>query len=156
MTESKLSEYIGNYRGMVYRLAYSYLKNHEDAEDICQEAFLKLYQCSESFETTENVKAWLIRVTINLSKNLLKTCWLRRRTELDREIPTETERESGLLDCIIRLKPDYAIVIHLFYYEDYSIKEISSICRISSGAVRTRLTRARNQLKKMLLKEGFE
>ncbi len=155
MTENELSVYIKSFRGMVFRLAYSYLKNRQDAEDISQEAFLKLFLSDEYFETAENVKAWLIRVTINLSKNLLKTSWRRRRAELDKEIPYESEMECAISEYICKLKPDYSIVIHLFYYEGYSIKEISEICRISSSAVRTRLTRARNQLKKLLLKEGL-
>lgn len=155
MNEEKLAEYVRLYRGTVFRLAYSYLKNREDAEDISQEAFLRLYKSEESFQADENVKAWLIRVTINLSRNLLKSGWRKRRTELEKEIPFSQKEENNLHDFISRLKPEYSVVIHLFYYEGYSIKEISEICRISSAAVRTRLTRARNQLKEMLLKEGF-
>ncbi len=155
MDEKELAEYVRLYRGTVFRLAYSYLKNREDAEDISQEAFLRLYKSKESFQADENVKAWLIRVTINLSRNLLKSGWRKRRTELEKEIPFSQKEENDLHDFISRLKPEYSVVIHLFYYEGYSIKEISEICRISSAAVRTRLTRARNQLKEMLLKEGF-
>lgn len=141
---------------MVFRLAYSYLKNREDAEDVSQEAFVKLYKSDEFFKTDDNVKAWLIRVTINLSKNLLKTFWRKGRVELEKDIPYENKREGQLLEYIAKLKPKYSIIIHLFYYEGYSIKEISEICKISSVAVRTRLNRARNQLKDMLLKEGFD
>ncbi|MBQ8613313.1 MAG: sigma-70 family RNA polymerase sigma factor [Ruminiclostridium sp.] len=155
MNEEKLAEYVCLYRGTVFRLAYSYLKNREDAEDISQEAFLRLYKSKESFKSDENVKAWLIRVTINLSRNLLKSGWRKRRTELEKEFPFSQKEENDLHYFISRLKPEYSVVIHLFYYEGYSIKEISEICRISSAAVRTRLTRARNQLKEMLLKEGF-
>ncbi len=155
MTENELESYIALYRGNVYRLAFSYVKNNEDAEDISQEAFLKLYKSNESFETPENVKAWLIRVTINLSKNLLKTFWRQRRSELNAEFTYENEREEVLLEIIGRLKPKYAVVLHLFYYESYSANEIAAILGISSGTVRTRLARARNQLKEMLLKEGY-
>lgn len=156
MNGNELAYYVRLYRGTVFRLAYSCLKNREDAEDISQEVFLRLYNSKESFQADENVKAWLIRVTVNLSRNLLKSCWRKRRTELDKEIPFSQEKENSLYDFISRLKPEYSIVIHLFYYEGYSIKEISKICRISSSAVRTRLARARNQLKEMLLKEGFQ
>ena len=156
MNENELSEYVHSYRGTVYRLAYSYLKNREDAEDVTQEAFLRLYNSKESFNSAENVKAWLIRVTINLSKNLLKTIWRKKRVELDKDIPCENEKENALAEYIMKLKPKYSIIIHLFYYEGYSVKEISQVCKISSSAVRTRLNRARNQLKAMLLKEGFD
>ena len=155
MTEKELCEYVELYRGMVFRLAYSYLKNREEAEDVSQEVFLKLYLCNENFDSSENAKAWLIRVTINLSKNLLKSVWYKHRTDVDNDIPYEPENEYQLWSVVNKLKSDYRIVIHLFYYEDYSVKEISDILGISSSAVRTRLTRARNQLKKMLLKEGF-
>lgn len=156
MTENEFYVHIKNYRGMVFRLAYSYLGNQQDAEDVSQEAFLKLYLSNEDFKSTDNVKAWLIRVTINLSKNILKSSWRRRRTDMDNDISYEGEEEKQLLHIIENLKPDYRIVIHLFYYENYSVKEISELLSISSAAVRTRLTRARNQLKRMLLKEGFQ
>lgn len=155
MTEHELESYIALYRSNVYRLAFSYVKNNEDAEDISQEAFLKLYKSNESFRTSENVKAWLIRVTINLSKNLLKTFWRQKRSELNREIPVQSEKEEVLLGIISRLKPKYSVVLHLYYYERYSVKEIAEICNISSGTVRTQLVRARSQLKEMLLKEGY-
>ena len=155
MTESEFYSYIKNYRRMVFRLAYSYLGNQQDAEDVSQEAFLKLYLSNEEFRTAENTKAWLIRVTINLSKNIIKSSWRRRRADMDENILYEIEEEKQLLHFVGKLKPDYRIVIHLFYYEGYSVKEISKLLNLSSAAVRTRLTRARNQLKRMLLKEGL-
>ena len=155
MTENELESYISLYRGNIYRLAISYVKNKEDAEDITQEAFLKLYMTKEIFVSSENVRAWLIRVTINLSKNLLKTSWRKKRTELNEYISAQNEREEALLEFIGQLKPKYSVILHLYYYEEYSVKEISVICRIPSATVRTRLVRARNQLKEMLLKEGY-
>lgn len=141
---------------MVFRLAYSYLKNREDAEDISQETFIKLYQSNELFDTAENVKAWLIRVTINLSKNFLKNFWRRGRVELEKNIPYDSKSEGALLEFVTKLKPKYSVVIHLFYYEGYSVNDIAKLCNISSTAVRTRLNRARNQLKAMLLEEGLD
>lgn len=96
MTEEMLRKYIALYHAAVFRLAYSYLKNRADAEDICEEAFIKLYSCNNSFETDENCKAWLMRVTVNLSKNMLKSCWFSRRTELDESIPAQENENSFL------------------------------------------------------------
>lgn len=96
MTEEMLRKYIALYHAAVFRLAYSYLKNRADAEDICEEAFIKLYSCNGSFETDENCKAWLMRVTVNLSKNMLKSCWFSRRTELDESIPAQENEDSFL------------------------------------------------------------
>lgn len=155
MNESRLGYYIEKYHGTVFRVAYSYVKNREDAEDIVQEAFLRLYNSESRFNADENVKAWLIRVSVNLAKDILKSSWLKGRTELDRDIPYENKEESIMLDCIHRLKPEYCSVILLYYYEGYSVKEIAEILRISPTLVTTRLSRARKQLKETLLKEGY-
>lgn len=155
MNEDKLGYYIEKYHGTVFRIAYSYVKNREDAEDIAQEAFLRLFNSDAEFKTDENTKAWLIRVSINLAKDMLKSSWFKGRTELDRDIPYENKEESIMFDCIQRLKPEYCSVILLFYYEGYSVKEIAEILRISPTLVTTRLSRARKRLKEMLLKEGY-
>lgn len=153
MTEIQLEEYIKKYRGTVFRLAYSVVKNREDADDITQDAFMRLYRSREEFASGDNVKAWLIRVTINLSKDLLKSSWHRRRADLDDSIPVESREEGFLLECVKRLKPEQGAVIYLFYYEGYSVSEIAELRKCTSAAVRTRLTRARAQLRKMLTKE---
>lgn len=155
MTEQQLEHYIIQYRSTVFRLAYSIVKNREDADDITQEAFMKLYISEISFERDENVKAWLIRVTINLSKDLLKSGWRRHRTELTDDIPFESSREELLLDSVKKLKADYSIIIYLFYYERYTVNEIARLRNTTSAAVRTKLTRARAQLRKLLSKEDL-
>lgn len=156
MTEKELAEYINKFHGTVFRLSYSYVKNREDAEDVCQEAFLKLYRSEQLFAADENVKAWLLRVAVNLSKNLLKSSWFARRVELSDDIPAENPREQALLSSIKALPPKYGGILHLFYYEGYGVKEIADIEGISVSAVTTRLSRARKLLKEMLLKEGYD
>lgn len=153
MEEKELERYIELFRGTVYRLAFSWLKNREDAEDISQDAFLKLYTSKESFACDENVKAWLIRVTVNLCKNLLKSSWRKNRAESFAEEISPPPDELHIDEYIARLKPEYSSVLYLFYYEGYSVKEIAEICRLTSVAVRTRLSRGRDKLKEMLLKE---
>ena len=153
MDSEKISVYMNLFHGAVFRLAYSYMKNREDAQDIAQEAFLRLYRSEKHFPTNDDVKAWLMRVTVNLCKDMLKSGWFKGRTELDEKIPCETREETALLDFVKRLEPKYAVVIHLFYYEGYSVKEIAKICRITSTTVTTRLSRARKQLKAMLTEE---
>ena len=153
MDEKWLNLYIEKYHGTIFRLAYGYLKNSHDAEEIVQEAFLKLYLSENHFERDENVKAWLIRVSINLCKDKLKSFWFKNRSELDMDIPAENEEESALLEIINGLKPEYRAIILLFYFEDYSIKDISQMLGISPTAVTTRLSRARKKLKNMLLEE---
>ena len=151
MDRDELERCITLYRTTVFRVALNYVKNCEDAEDISQDAFVKLYISSERFESDENVKAWLIRVAINLSKNLIKKRSLHRsRAELPADIPCEDTEDIALYDCIRRLKPEYSGVIYLFYYEGYSVKEIARLCGLTSAAVRTRLSRGRDRLRKML------
>ncbi len=150
MSKQELERYITLYRLTVFRVALNYVKNYEDAEDISQDAFVKLFTCKESFEADENVKAWLIRVAINLSKNHIKKSLRRSGSELPEDIPFEDSRDIALYDSIRRLKPEYSGVIYLFYYEGYSVREIAKLCGLTSAAVRTRLSRGRDRLREML------
>lgn len=153
MSEAELERYIISFRSTVYRLALSYLKNREDAEDVSQDAFVKLLKCGQVFESDENVKAWLIRVTINLCKNLLKASWRKKRFELIEAAASAPDENDGIGEYISLLKPEYSSVLYLYYYEGYSTKEIAQLTRITDVAARTRLSRARKLLKEMLLKE---
>ena len=151
-----LTEYIRLFHGTVYRLAYSYVKNHADAEDITQEAFLRLYRFKGEFPSDSDCKAWLIRVTVNLSKNLVGSCWFSRREELDENIPCHDIEDSSMLESVMKLPPKYRVTIHLYYFEGYSVKEIADIMRTSVSSVTTRLSRGRELLKKLLLEEGSQ
>ena len=153
MEQHLLEQYIKEHRGTVFRLAYSYVKNRENADDITQDVFMRLFTTAQTFADDAHVKAWLIRVTVNLAKDMLKSGWYRSREELPDNIPVETREEQWLLESVKRLKPEYAAVIYLFYYEGYSVKEIAALRRTTSSAVKTRLNRARNQLRELLTKE---
>ncbi len=153
MDEKELARYIELYHGTVYRLAYSYLKNSADAEDICSEAFFRLYKYAGSFEADKNCKAWLMRVTVNMAKNQLKSAWYSRRSELDESIPAENIPDPELYEKVMKLPPKYRLVIHLYYFEGYSVKEISFITKTPVSTVTTQLGRARKQLKNLIEKE---
>ena len=153
MDEKEFARYIELYHGTVYRLAYSYLKNCADAEDVCSEAFFRLYKYTGSFETDENCKAWLMRVTVNMAKNQLKSVWYCKRSELDENIPTENIPDPELYEKVMKLPPKYRLVIHLYYFEGYSVKEISYIAKTPVSTVTTQLGRARKQLKTLIEKE---
>lgn len=153
MDKDKVSRYVELFHVAVFRLSYSYVRNRQDAEDIAQETFMKLYRSDKQFPSDNDVKAWLMRVAINLSKDLLRSAWFKGRSELDDNIPCENAEETALLECVKKLKPGYSVVIHLYYYEGYSVREIAKICRISETTVTTRLSRARKQLKEMLSSE---
>lgn len=150
MDSEKFTEYVKKYQAAVFRTAYSYVKNVSDAEDITQESFFKLYRSDEIFAGDENVKAWLLRIAVNLSKNRLRSAWICRHVPLEQDFAFSDKSEIELLEQINSLKPEYRIVIYLFYYEGYSVREISGITGISEDNVRTRLKRGRDKLRKIL------
>ncbi len=157
MTDRDIEKYVRLYHAMLYRVTFSYLRSAADAEDVCQDTFLRLIGYNGEFPTDEDCKRWLIRVAVNLSKNLLKY----RRTHGEpieisaesAEYPSEITAESELLSLIKALPPEYGAVIHLYYYEGYSAKEIARILEISVTAVTSRLSRGRRRLKQLLTEE---
>ncbi len=151
MDGNTLVGYVKQFHKTVFRLAYSYVRNRENAEDICQEAFVKLLDYRGEFSSDEDCKRWLMRVVINLSKNLLKSFRYSRTDELSEDIPLETAEDGELLALVKTLPTKYGEVIHLFYYEGYSVKEIADILSISQTAVTSRLARGREKLKSLLM-----
>lgn len=149
---------INKHSDMVYRMAYSLLKDKYDAEDIHQEVFIKYLKKKPEFVDENHEKAWFLRVTINMCKNLWKTAWKQRVVSIDDENDimeyelVEDERDD-IVRMVKRLPKKYRIVIHLFYYEELSIDEIASILGSKNSTVRTQLTRARAKLKDLLEEE---
>ena len=156
MQENKIEDAVREYTQMVLNIAYTYTKNSHDAEDIAQDVFLSLYRNMWKIGSDEYMKAWLIRVTINKSKNHMKTAWIRKRSEMpnvQQDLPTN---ETGdLLNAVLSLDVKYKIPIYLMYYEGYSIKEISEIGKIKPATIGTRLKRGREILKTLLGDDYF-
>ncbi len=148
-TKDDLEQIIDKYSKMLLRIAYTYLKNTYDSEEIVQEVYIRLMTKKPKFTSGEHEKAWLIKVTINISINYLKATY-RKNVALNDNISYLSEEESELLSAVLCLPDKYKIIIHLFYYEGYSIKEIAEILDIPSSTVGTRLERGRNALKKVL------
>lgn len=145
---------IEKYSDMVYRLSYSLVKNKYDADDIHQEVFIRYLRKRPAFQSEEYEKAWLLRVTINCCRNLWKSAWVRHTAELKEDGGYPEHRiepkEEEILETVKALPKKYRIVIHLFYYEDMSIEEISKIIKVKPSTIRTQLTRARKILKERL------
>lgn len=150
---------IEKYSPVVYRMAYSMVKNTQDAEDIHQEVFLKYLDKRPEFENEEHAKAWFLRVTINLAKNLWKTAWQQKVVslgEVDREEGEEPQQEEDkLIETVKQLPQKYRTVVHLFYYEEYSLEEIADLLKAKPSTVRTRLTRARQKLRELLKEDEY-
>lgn len=149
------TEYINKYSDMILRVAFSYMKNVEDAEDITQDVFLKLITHPKQFENPEHEKAWIIRVTINLCKNKLKSSWFTKRAELSKEAHyyDEINEEDGVFKAVMSLDTKYRVIIHLYYYEEYSTREIAEMVNKKESTVRSLLYRGREQLKEILKEE---
>lgn len=144
----------------LYRLAYSYLKNRSDAEDAVQETFLRLLKSDRRFASQDDLKRWLMTVTANCCKDVLRSAKRRREVPMQdealalREAPAQQDSDVGA--ALFRLPEKYRSVIYLYYYEGYPSKEISKILHITQSAVLTRLERARKQLQQLLGDEWNE
>lgn len=152
MKDAEYEGAVEKYADAVYRAALSVCRNRTDAEDVVQDTFLKLYTIETSFADEEHLRRWLIRVALNDGKNRLKSAWRRNvcyLDELEHEPVTDAE-EHELARIIGTLPAKYSAVLHLYYYEGYPCAEIASMLRISESNVQTRLSRARNMLKKRL------
>lgn len=145
--KDSINEVLTLYADRIYRIAFARLKNQSDSEDIVQEVFMRYISYADTFTTEEHRKAWLIRVTINCTNSLLRSAWFKRTTSLNEDIPVHMEESSELIHEVMKLPEKYRTVIHLFYYEDLSIKEIATMLNTKESLVKTRLHRARNLLK---------
>lgn len=136
-------------------IAYGYTRNKEDSIDIMQNAYVALLESNITFESNEHIKYFLIRVTINESINFVKSYSHRkviRNNDFVMNFP-ETKKEELPYDLseIVNILPEkYKTIIVLHYYDDMKIKDISSVLKISEPAVKKRLERARNLLKKII------
>lgn len=156
MERNEMELIYDKFKNTVYRTAFAYCKNYAEAEDITQDVFIKCFTSDKyEFDSDEHIKAWLIRVTINRCKDIFKSFRFKNLVSLDNanQLIYETPEESEVYNAVMSLPEKYRIVIHLFYYEQYSTKEISKITKKTDTAVRTQLSRGRDMLKKKLGKE---
>jgi len=151
-TDETICRCVAEYSDMLLRLACTRLDSAADAEDAVQEAFLRLLTARPAFRDEEHEKAWLIRTTLQRAGDI-------RRRASRRDIPLENmtvepaapETPEGELRAVVRALPEkYAAVIHLHYYEGYSIKEIAKLLGLPAATAGTRLARARERLRQML------
>lgn len=153
MTDQRFREAVELYGDMVFRLAYSYLKNRADAEDVMQEALLKLYTEQKDFESADHEKHWLIRVAANECRKLLRSPWRRRTGPLDEAGEAavfDRPAQSELFRQVMALPPKYRAAVYLYYYEGYSVKETAALLEAKASTVQTWLMRARGQLQTRL------
>ena len=141
------------YQNMVYRTALHTLGNPQDADDAVQEVFLRLFRHRGAFESGEHLRRWLLRVTVNYSRDVLKSPWRKRRASWEEvpEVPVlDRPEQAALYREVMALPEKYRTVLNLFYYEELSVREIGELLEVGDSTVTTRLARARRRLKERL------
>ena len=153
LSEERFTYLARKYMDTVFRVAYSFLKNSADADDMTQNVLLKLYQTdNNTFESESHIKNWLIRVTANECKSFFRSAW-RRVEPIDDYINTlqlPSPDHEDLFRAVMALPAKYRVIIHLYYFEGYSSDEIARLLDIPAATVRTRMARARGRLKQDL------
>lgn len=149
MEKQEVARLYDTYSRDVFRLALSYLRSTQDAEDICQSVFLKLLE-TNTILLSQKEKAWLLKCTANACKNHLKSFWKQHTEELHDNIVFCDQKDRELWAVVGTLPPKYRAVVHLYYYEGYQQDEIAGILGITRTAVQTRMQRARQILEKEL------
>ena len=151
-----VQELVALYQSNLFAAAFNVCKNAQDAEDIVQDTFIRYYTINKEFDNEQHIRAWLLRVAINKAKNANHTFWRRNKLSLEDYLETltfETPQSENLFETVMQLPEKYRIVIHLYYYEDYSVREIADILRLSESNVKVRLSRGRSLLKEALKEE---
>ncbi len=156
------------YMPTVYRIAFARLADQNDAEDAVQDVFLRYIKANITFNSEEHRKAWLIRCAVNCTKNILLSAWKRHsvsgedllKNMSSEEISGEDDidrfaRRSAVMSAVMSLPVKYRTVIHLFYYEDMSVSQISEITGVKETTVKSQLSRARDMLKPLLKEVDF-
>lgn len=140
------------YIDTVYRVALNYIKSPADADDITQNVFLKLLQEKKPFDSDDHVKHWLIRVTVNECKNLVRSRWWRAESfeEYAGQLVFDNQAQSDLFQMVMALPRKYRLPIYLHYYEGYSTQEIGQLLKLPKNTVCTQLKRGRELLKESL------
>lgn len=160
-SEQQVNTAIEQYADTVLRVCTVYLKNHADTEVIFQTVFLKYASDSTVFLSPEHEKAWIIRVTINACKDLLKSVFRRRTVPLNDEIelyshpPEPPEPPGPVTEAVLHLPRKYMEVVYLHYYEGYTIPEIAKLLGKNPNTVYTNLHRAKERLKNVLEEESY-
>ncbi len=158
-SETEINRAVDEYADMVRRLCMLHLKNYADTEDIFQTVFLKYALSSIEFENKEHEKAWLIRVTINACKDLLKSFFRRNTVSIHQliEQPAPQDQDyTDVLEAVLSLPKKYKDVVYLYYYEGYTAPQISKILGKNMNTIYTLLNRSKKILKAQLGGSEYE
>ena len=153
MDKAGFTHAVEQYQNTVYRTALHALGSPQDADDAVQEVFLRLFRYKAPFESEEHLRRWLLRVTVNCCRDVLKSPWRRRRVSWE-EVPEtpvfDRPEQAALYREVMALPEKYRTVLNLFYYEELGVREIGKLLGVGESTVTTRLARARRRLKERL------
>ena len=159
VTKDYISDLLDKYSDMVLRIAYTYLKNRADAEDIVQDVFLRIIDKKPSFNDESHEKSWLIRATSNMCKNKVNMFWNKNKCSIDDvqefAVSDKYNTDTSVFQAVMALGEKYRVVVYMYYYEGYSTPEIADVIGKNETTIRSLLHRARNKLKDML-KEDYD
>lgn len=158
-SESEVIKAIDKYADTVTRICMLYLKSYTDTEDVFQSVFIKYAFKSPEFENETHEKAWIIRVTINACKDMLKSFFRNRTVPLAEAAkkPWEDKEDlSYVLEAVLSLPEKYRTVVYLHYFEEYTAVEIGQILKKNVNTIYTRLARAKEMLRERLGGDGYE
>ena len=159
MTDERYIDAVKLYSDSLFKIAYSICKSKQDAEDAVQNTFVKLYTSKVNFSSSEHLKNYLVKITVNYCKHNFISSWKRKvilvdeYTNGDYYTIDNNDEKYILYNAVMNLPYKYRMVIHLYYYEEYSVKEISRLISEKETTIQTRLMRARNKLKNVLKEE---
>lgn len=155
MKEEEIKGIYDQYHDMVFRIAFLYFKNEADACDVVQEVFIKLIKQKKCFNDEQHMKAWLMRVTANQCKSILRSFWRKYRSDEQflHAIAEEHHKDSNLLYAIMKLPKEAGMLLYLHYYEGYKLDEIAKIMQRNASTIRSQTARAKTLLRKQLEKE---
>lgn len=152
MNSHNVQQLVNRYSDMILRISFMQLKSTDDAEDICQDVFMKLLTGDFQFESEVHEKAWIIRTTINACRDHMRTSFWKRATVLDEAygIHATMQQDSELLEIIMTLPKNYRTSIYLHYYEGYSVNEIGTMLNKPANTISAYLSRGRKKLRPLL------
>lgn len=160
-SRTEIEHIIEKYGNTIYRAACIQVKSRAQADDIYQDVCMKLLRLKSPIEGEEHLKAWLLKATNDCCKDYWKSAWYRKVTvdhQLVKEKRETYEENTGgyLTECMQRLSGKYRMILHLYYYEEYSIREIADLLHMKENTVASRLSRGREKLKQIFEKGGKE
>ena len=143
---------VRKYADMVYRIALSQTKQPHLADDVFQEVFLRYLKKQEQFSADQEdyLKHWLIRVTVNRCRSLFSGSWFQKTQPLEEALPFDEPELTEVYTAVLALPPKYRLVLHLHYFEGFSVAEIAAVLHVAEGTVKAQLSRGRNMLKAAL------